>query len=147
MALMKSCRLMTINQRMRAVAPMLRLEECHSMGGNMSREKSRENVAKRIADLYGLERSSASPDEVGIPGSMVCEADFESVVGILIVVDQTFDEDLDRCVEIDEAKRVLAVALANTSDGRYVKDEGGGCRIVGSEPLNTGEDSPRQSRG
>jgi hypothetical protein len=37
------------SQRMRLVAPMLRLEKCQSMGGVMRRAERREKVARRMA--------------------------------------------------------------------------------------------------
>jgi hypothetical protein len=65
MALRKSCRLRTSSQRMREVAPMFRFEECQSIGGNMRSAKSREKVARKIAEAYGWERSSGSGAEEG----------------------------------------------------------------------------------
>ena len=37
------------SQRMRLVAPMLRLEKCQSIGGVMRRAERREKVASRMA--------------------------------------------------------------------------------------------------
>jgi hypothetical protein len=67
---------------MREVAPILRFEKCQSIGGNIRMAKSRERVARSIAEAYGLKISSGSDAEEGMVEFMAGRADFEIRVAV-----------------------------------------------------------------
>ena len=69
---------------MREVAPMFRLEKCHSIGGMMRSAKRRENVARTMAEVYGLNESLTALDEANMSASMVDEVSVVVVDGMYV---------------------------------------------------------------
>jgi hypothetical protein len=91
------------SQRMREVAPMFRFERCQSMGGNIRMANSREKAARSIAEAYGCEMSTGSGAEEGMVEFMVGSAAFELRVAVSHVVEQAFEDYVNRFEIIDEA--------------------------------------------
>ena len=69
---------------MSEVAPMFRLEKCHSIGGMMRSAKRRESVARTMAEVYGLNESLTAPDEANMSASMVDEVSVVVVAGMYV---------------------------------------------------------------